>query len=157
MAIMTDFFLSQKSLDNLKGIHSDLVIVVKNAIKITKVDFMVGEGLRSLARQNHLVKQGKSKTMNSRHITGHAVDLWAVVGGKISWDWQYYDDIASAMRQSANVCQVPIVWGAVWDKRLNDIENVNIEPKNYVLRRKKLGLKAFSDGVHFELCRKQYP
>lgn len=42
--------------------------------------------------------------MNSRHLTGHAVDIVPIIGGKISWN---FDDLspAKAMAQSAIVCQ----------------------------------------------------
>ena len=67
--------LSQRSMQNLSGVHPDLVAVVKRAIEITEQDFSVIEGIRNIDRQRKLVAQGKSQTMNSRHLTGHAVDL----------------------------------------------------------------------------------
>ena len=69
------YFLGKRSTDNLKGVHPDLVKVVQRAISITKQDFAVIEGLRSKERQEQLVKEGKSQTTNSRHLTGHAVDI----------------------------------------------------------------------------------
>lgn len=74
--------LSKKSLDRMKGVHPDLVKVVKRAIQISEVDFTVTEGLRDIERQRELVKSGASKTMNSRHLTGHAVDLIALKNGQ---------------------------------------------------------------------------
>ena len=68
------FKLSQRSMNNLEGVHEDLVRVVKRALEITEVDFMVLEGLRSVTRQAELVKSGASTTMNSRHLSGKAVD-----------------------------------------------------------------------------------
>ena len=74
------FVLSRLSLSRLEGVHPDLVKVVKRAIEITEVDFRVSEGLRTKARQAELVKLGASQTQNSRHLTGHAVDLVAMIG-----------------------------------------------------------------------------
>ena len=89
------FKLGARSISNLRGVHPDLVAVVKRAITITEIDFTVTEGLRTKERQAQLVKAGASKTMNSRHITGHAVDVAAWVDG-VRWDWGLYAKIAVA-------------------------------------------------------------
>ncbi len=125
------FALGAKSKERLKGVHPDLVRVVERAIQITDVDFTVLEGLRTVARQQQLVKSGASKTMRSRHLTGHAVDLAAVVGGEIRWDWPLYHKIAKAVKQAAAELKVPIEWGGDW--------------------------RTFKDGPHWQLPWKQYP
>jgi len=125
------FKLSEKSMNRLEGIHEDLAKVVKLAIQKTEIDFTVLEGLRTPERQAELFKQGATQTLNSRHLTGKAVDLGAIVAGKISWEPRIYDKIANAMLQAAAELNVPIVWGGSW--------------------------KSFKDLVHFELNRKQYP
>lgn len=124
------FKLSQKSLDRLSGVHPDLVAVVKRAIEITEVDFSVLEGVRSKARQEQLLKAGASQTMRSRHLTGHAVDLGAYVGGSVRWDWPLYDKIALAMKAAALELQVAIEWGGDWKMK---------------------------DGPHWQLPWKDYP
>lgn len=124
------FRLSKRSLANLEGIHPDLAAVVRRAIEITPVDFAVTEGLRTVARQKALFAAGATRTMNSRHLTGHAVDLAAYVGG-IRWDWPLYDALAVAMKKAAGDLGVPIVWGGDW--------------------------ASFKDGPHFELDRRTYP
>jgi peptidoglycan L-alanyl-D-glutamate endopeptidase CwlK len=115
----------------LNGVHPDLVRVVEAAAKITAVPFIVTEGKRTLARQKELVAAGASKTLNSRHLTGHAVDLAALVGGEVRWDWPLYSRIAAAMKDAAKTLGVAIVWGGDW--------------------------RSFRDGPHFELDRKVYP
>lgn len=145
------FKLSQKSINTLKGVDERLVKIVHEAIKVSSVDFSVGEGLRTLERQHLLISQGKSKTEKSKHITGHAVDLWAFVNGKVSWEEKHYYDIAHAMRDSAIKNNVVLRWGAVWDKSLNEIRNTELEPRLYVKRREDIGKKAFLDFVHFEI------
>jgi peptidoglycan LD-endopeptidase CwlK len=82
--------LASRSLSRLKGVHPDLVRVVKKAAAMSNLDFTVLEGLRTLDRQRKLLAQGASKTLNSRHITGHAVDLAPLIDGKVSWDWPLY-------------------------------------------------------------------
>ena len=124
------YVLGTVSKNNLKGVHPDLVKVVEKAITLTEIDFRVTEGLRSKTRQIELVNKGASKTLNSRHITGHAVDAVALIGGSVRWDWPLYDKIAKAFKQSAKELNIPIVWGGDW--------------------------KTFKDGPHFELDRSVY-
>jgi len=109
------FTLGSKSKGKLIGVHPDLVAVVERAIEIsTKQDFTVLEGLRTKERQRQLVRDGKSQTMNSRHLTGHAVDLAPVVNGSISWDWDYYWELERVMKQASKELGVPIEWGGDW-------------------------------------------
>ena len=125
------FHLGKRSLKRLHNLHPDLIEIVKQAIDITPVDFAVLEGLRTRARQRKLVAAGASRTMNSRHLTGHAVDLGAWVAGSVRWDWPLYDILGAAMKQAASDLQLPIEWGGDW--------------------------RTFRDGPHFQLPRKQYP
>ena len=129
------FKLSKKSLSKLVRVHPDLVKVVKRAIELTECDFTITEGLRTKERQAQLLKEKKTTTMNSRHLTGHAVDLaaWIIVDNKgtISWDWKYYYMIEKAMKQASEELKIPIEWGGDW--------------------------KTFKDGPHWQLPFKQYP
>lgn len=128
---MTKFKLSARSQARLVGVHPDLRAVVHRAIALTDVDFMVTEGKRSPERQRELVRSGASQTMNSRHLTGHAVDLAAMIGTEVRWDWPLYSKLADAMRAAAKELGVKIVWGGSW--------------------------RTFKDGPHFELDRTVYP
>lgn len=121
------FILSKKSLSKLDGVHPDMVAVVKAAILISTQDFLVLEGMRTVSRQRELYSLGSSKTMNSRHLTGHAVDLAPY---PISWDWEYFYPIAKAMKEAAASLNIPMVWGGDW--------------------------KDFPDGPHFQLDWKAY-
>ena len=120
-------------------------------MEISGVDFRVSEGLRTKARQTELLKQGKTQTMNSRHLTGHAVDLVAIVNGQVSWDFNHYYSIAQAMSKAATELGVKVRWGGAWTV----ITNKNGTPQDWVRAHKneraKLGKKPFLDGVHFEL------
>lgn len=108
------FSLGARSRKNLDGVHPDLVRVVERAITLTPIDFTITEGRRTAARQQQLVAAGASQTMNSRHITGHAVDFAALIGGKVRWDWPLYPRIAGAFKQAAQDLGIPIVWGGDW-------------------------------------------
>ncbi len=139
--------LGQRSLSRLEGVHPDLVRVVKKAADLSSLDFTVLEGLRTKERQKQLVDLGATKTMNSRHLTGHAVDLAPMVGGTVRWDWPLYHQLAEIVRSASVSENVPIRWGGTW-KLLSAI-NGPITAK--VLSR------SFPDGPHFELPRANYP
>ena len=93
------YHLSNRSLNRLGTVHTDLESVVKRAITLTSVDFAVLEGVRTLSRQQKLVEAGASTTLRSRHLSGHAVDLGAWVDGELRWDWPLYHKIAEAMME----------------------------------------------------------
>lgn len=126
-----NYKLGLRSLYRLRGVHADLVRVVQRAIELTPVDFTVLEGLRSQDRQVELVAKGASRTMRSRHITGHAVDLGALVDGSVRWDWPLYYKIADAMKTAALELNIPIEWGGDWE--------------------------TFKDGPHYQLPWEEYP
>lgn len=124
--------LSERSERNLVGVHTELVRVVRLAHERSEIEFIVTEGLRSAERQAALVKAGASWTLRSRHLTGHAIDVAAMLGGEVSWDWPLYYKIAEAMRAAAAELKVPIVWGGSWSGKKKD-------------------------GPHYELDRAVYP
>lgn len=108
------FELSQKSLNKLAGVHPDLVKVIKRAIEITPVDFTVIEGLRTKEQQAYYVKKGVSKTMRSRHLTGHAVDIAPIIDGKVSWNMKDYKPVVDAVKQAALELKIPMEHGYDW-------------------------------------------
>jgi peptidoglycan L-alanyl-D-glutamate endopeptidase CwlK len=123
--------LGQRSLSRLQGVHPDLVRVVKKAAAMSDIDFTVLEGLRTLERQKQLFAAGASTVLNSRHLTGHAVDLAPVLNGAVSWDWPLYRRLAPIMKQAAADENVLIEWGGDW--------------------------RTFKDGPHWQLPFKAYP
>jgi len=150
---MMAFKLSQRSLDRLKGVKPELVEVVKRAIEISTVDFGVTEGLRTLETQKRYVETGKSQTMESKHLTGSAVDLVAYIDGQVSWELNVYDNLADAMKQAAIEKNVALRWGAAWN--VPDIRawrGTMEEAMNfYVDERRKQNKRPFIDGPHFEM------
>ena len=104
-----------------------MIAVVRRALELTEVDFGITEGLRTKERQKQLVAEGKSQIMNSRHLTGDAVDVVAWVGSQVSWDWPLYEKIAQAFKQAAAELNTPIEWGGEW--------------------------RSLKDGPHFQLKR----
>lgn len=133
---MSNFTLSEHSQEKLIGVHLDLVRVVELAISRTTEDFTVGEGVRSLERQKMLVAAGKSQTMNSRHLVGkdgfgHAVDLWCLKDGHITWAMDQYKRLADCVLACADEFGIPVEWGGNWS--------------------------TFKDGPHFQLSKSRYP
>lgn len=116
---------SKRSLDKLEGVKPELVAVVKRALELSPYDFGVSEGVRTKERQKELVEAKKSLTMNSKHLTGDAVDIFVLDGGKITWEFEKYREVSKAFFQAAEELGVKIIWGGNW--------------------------KSFKDGPHFEL------
>lgn len=118
----------------LAGLHPDLVRVAERAGVIAVAGdlvLLVLEGLRTPERQKQLYLANATRTLNSRHLTGHAVDLGVLVAGQLRWDWPLYRRLGSIVKTAAAELKVPLTWGGDW--------------------------KTFKDGPHFELPRSTYP
>lgn len=122
--------LGTRSIARLQGVHPDLQRVVMRC-DADGGEFIVTEGLRTLERQKQLVASGASQTLKSRHLTGHAVDLAALVDGEVRWDWPLYRVLAEKMKAAAKAEGVPIEWGGDW--------------------------RTFKDGPHYQLPFATYP
>lgn len=148
------FVLDNLSVSRTKGVHPDLIRVVMSCAADSALPFTFGIscGLRTHQAQKLAVASGKSKTMNSRHLDGHAVDLVALVSGEAAWDWPLYFSLADAMRAASIRCRVPLVWGGCWGKEMatytGSAEDASAE---YVT-----GGGRFLDGPHYELPRDKY-
>lgn len=125
------FRFGLRSQTNFTGVHPDLVRIAYRALELSPVDFTVTEGLRSAKRQRELFEQNKSKTLASRHLTGHAIDVAALVDSKVTWNWAEYNTISKAFKQAARELDLDIEWGGDWH--------------------------SFKDGPHFQLPFKTHP
>lgn len=150
--------LGRGSKRELKGVHPDMVRVVKYAIDITEADFTVHDGIRLYSEQLEYVRSGVSRTMNSKHLPqtdgfGHAVDLVPYINGKLRWEWPPIYRIAEAVRQAADDLGVPVRWGGTW----NALNGTTEKPEQLLAqaqaRRAAVGRKHFADGPHFELLK----
>jgi peptidoglycan L-alanyl-D-glutamate endopeptidase CwlK len=119
-----------RSTSNLIGVHKDLVMVMREAIKESPHDFAITQGVRTEAQQKELFARGASRTLMSRHLTGHAVDIAIIKDGKAVWDFSLYQEVADHIKKVAADMGVSLVWGGDW--------------------------RGLRDGPHFELDRKVY-
>ena len=142
----------------LAGVHPDLVRVVRRAAEGGAL-FRVEEGLRTVERQRQLVAKGASQTMNSRHLTGHAVDLLPLVEGQPTFDWTHYFPMADAVADAARKEGVPLIWGGAWGRTVQDWPQGRAKQAQdaYAAERRAAGRKPFLDGPHFELPVAVYP
>lgn len=130
---------SERSLRNMQGIHPDLRRVLDRALQESPVDFVINEGLRTVERQRELVRVGASKTMNSRHITGHAIDFYAWVDTDKDGEVEFEEmsapllmkQIATSIKAAASALGVEVEWGGDW--------------------------RTFKDYPHVQLSRRAYP
>lgn len=150
---MPVFKLSKRSLKNLEGVRPELVAAVRRAIDITDVDFGVTCGLRTREEQEILVKKGLSHTMQSRHLTGDAVDLVAYLQGRVTWEMPAYYEVAEAMVEAAEDVGIVLRWGGAW--HIPDMTIYTGTPKDahmdYIRKRVEAGREPFIDGPHFEI------
>lgn len=128
---MKENTFSNRSILFLNDVHPDLSKLAYKALELSVVDFGISEGLRSIERQKKLYAEGKSKTLNSRHLSGHAIDVMAYPTRSVSWDFKYYQEIAVAFKNASSILNIPVEWGGDW--------------------------KPFCDGPHFQLPWQQYP
>ena len=125
---------SKRSLDNLVGVHPNLVKVMHEAIKDTPVDFTIVEGVRTAARQSELYAQGRTKSgpkvtnvdgvkSKSNHQVkadgfGHAVDVYPYFGGKVQVEGAEVDKrlhiLAAHIKATAKCMGITITWGGDW-------------------------------------------
>lgn len=126
--------LTPRDLDLLKGVHPALRAVIERAARDPNCPrFVITEGLRTLEQQRKNVAKKVSKTLKSRHLTGHAVDIAPLDPdtGKASYDWSLYYPLAKAIKRNAKELGTPIEWGGDWH--------------------------SFKDGPHWQLPWKDYP
>lgn len=107
---MTKF--NTTSIRRMSGVDPRLVAVMKAARET--IPFEITEGLRTRERQRYLVSTGKSRTMNSYHLRGKAVDVVATPGGKVSWNLADYRAINVAVQKAAKAAGVTVTWGGSW-------------------------------------------
>ena len=135
------FKFGASSREKLEGVDDYLKVVMYEAIKLSPIDFGITEGMRSLERAEQLKEEGLSKVgSKSKHCIGLAVDIVCYNGGKVTWDLDFYEEVANAVGEASKTLDIPIRWGGSW------------ETGNFKLNRDM----GFIDAVHFELGERIY-
>lgn len=152
---MKHFVFSRRSLSHLNSVHPDLVAVAKRALALSEKDFSITSGVRDFDTQQRLVREGKSKTLRSKHLIqtdgyGHAIDI---VPYPVDWTLEKFYPIAEAFRQAAKELNVKIRWGGSWDIINETDKPCKALVEAYSASKRKTGQKAFIDAVHFELVK----
>jgi len=122
---MSNFKFGKTSLKRMEGLDEKLIETLNLAIKETKVDFSIAEGLRTAERQNELFKKGLSELdgykKKSAHQSGLAVDivpyvpekggaLWELKGNEAEWL-----EVGRAILRSARLLGVNLEWGLTYN------------------------------------------
>lgn len=118
--------LTERDMKRLEGVKCQLVDVVMRAAQLTDIPFNVNDGVRTIERQRQLLALGKSRTMQSKHLTGEAVDLYPLTQDRKAVDWKGFERLAAVMKQAAKELGTCIEWGGDW--------------------------RTFIDKPHYELC-----
>lgn len=98
----------------LAGVNVRLADFIRQLSIICPHPFVVTEGVRTKQRQRELVKSGASKTLNSPHLVGRAVDIAPQVSGGISWEWKHFTPIIECAKAHAVATGLPLTFGYDW-------------------------------------------
>ena len=110
------------SVERMKGIHPDLRKLADAVLQAAPWPIRVTEGLRTIERQRQLVAIKASKTMRSRHLTGHAIDVVPYIDldrdGKIEteelYNKQLFRQLIPIAKDCAEKLSISVVWGYDW-------------------------------------------
>ena len=153
------FRFGRKSKSELKGVDADVVEAATLALSLSEQDYAVHDGLRTLAEQKELVRRRVSRTMNSRHLSGEAIDLVPMTPKGLRWEWPLCIKVAQAMHKACTKLRMPMTWGGVWDRDIRDLDindlrgEMDAYAERYKERRRAAGKKPrnpFLDGPHFQ-------
>ena len=114
------FKFGEKSKARMRGINDQLIEVAELALLISPIDFGIPKhgGLRTAGEQQALFDDGTSQLdgsiKKSYHQSGMALDVFAYVDGKASWNEDHLTIIAAAMLEAANRLSVSLRWGGHW-------------------------------------------
>ena len=130
------FELSGKSKSHLVDVHPDLVRLAHRAIKHSRIDFGISEGVRSEDRQYELYHQKKTTTLYSQHFIkestgyGHAIDIFAYINGQANWNFRNYGPLIQAFQTEAIALGIQVQFGHLW-KEFQDSPHIQLNPRYY--------------------------
>ena len=118
---------------NLSEVHEDLQAVARRAIELCKergMDFICTDGCRSIEEQRHFVATGKSKTMNSRHLGGLAIDVAFYKDGRCDYAFDDQKALWLVFEEAAAELGIPVEWGGNW-KNFKDTPHIQLAKERY--------------------------
>lgn len=113
------FKFSKRSVNNLVGVHPDLVRVAYRSLQLTDIDFVVIDGTRTAAEAAANLAKGTSQTKHSKHLLGRAIDLnpckdGVIYSGDTPKNYLYFDQLSIWVLKAAKELGVPVEWGGNW-------------------------------------------
>ena len=127
----TPVAFNPRSEELLSGVNPALAMLLRKVEAQMPDAFEISEGMRSQDRQADMVAQGKSQTMNSKHLTGNATDIVLQnPDGSANWDFESYRPVADAAKATAAEMGISdFVWGGDW-KTLKDGVHFQVGPSS---------------------------
>lgn len=98
----------------LVGVDARLVQLAERLADVSPIQFKITEGVRTKRRQHRLYAEKKTKTLRSKHLTGHAIDVAPVVQGKVSWEWKHFTPLIRTAKQVAADMGLAMKFGYDW-------------------------------------------
>lgn len=108
--------LRKADIDKLVGVDQRLQAVVFRVAFLAERPFLISEGLRTPERQRLLYAQKKTKTLNSKHIIGHAVDCYPTdtAYSKIAQRRDEFTWLVDLARVVSHEMRIPMTFGYDW-------------------------------------------
>ena len=113
---------SQSSQKNLATCDVRLQVIMKRALEVSKIDFGISCGYRSVEDQKKAFEAGKSRidgvTQKSKHnySPALAVDIFGSLNGKSVYTVPVMSYLAGVIEAVANDIGTPVRWGGNWDQ-----------------------------------------
>ena len=110
--------LRERSIKALVGVHPTLCGLYDDLVSeaaLRGLYVVVTEGVRSEKRQLELLRAGVSMTLQSKHLTGRAIDIAIFLpDGSVTYQPAPYAALASAVLGLTR--DPPVKWGGNWPK-----------------------------------------
>ena len=161
------FSFGKTSLAQIENLHPVLKAVITEALAVTPIDYGVLPlgGARTAEQQHDLYLQGRfghpgkivtdkdgHKNPSNHQVKadgfGYAVDIIPFMGGKPTWNWEFYFPVIAAVAKVAKAKNVSIRWGGVWDRKLEEL-GVDLEAEVGAYCKRHPGPDRI-DGPHLE-------
>jgi len=117
------FQFGHNSLKNLKTCHPEIIVLMKEALFYSPIDFGISCGYRTTEEQQRLFKNGKTKcdgiikVGNHQNFPSDAVDIYAYVNSKLSYDPNHLCVIAGVVLSVAKELKLNIRWGGTFGSK----------------------------------------